>query len=280
MVASSALLTFSDATSKWLTADYPSTQVWFFRTLFFVTPILVLVAARSHWAELRIHRGGAQLTRGILFALTTLLLIMSLSVMPLVNVIAIVFASPLIVAALGPVFLREPTPRARWSAIAVGFTGMLLIVQPSAPTLGWLILLPVAATVCSALRDVVTRKVSVTESSLSLLFYSGLIVLAVGGALAPWSNWQPVQPRDWALFVLNGLLNGGAHFLLIEALRIGQASLVAPFKYSGLLFGLILGYWLWGDLPGMPAIAGAAAIVAACLYLLGLERQQSGSDRH
>ena len=138
----------------------------------------------------------------------------------------------------------------------------------------WLILLPVAATFSSALRDIITRKVSVTESSISLLVYSGLVVLIFGAAVAPWSDWEPVGLDDWPLFVLNGLLNGGAHFLLIEALRAGQASLVAPFKYSGLLFGLLLGYWLWGDLPNALALAGSLLVVVACLYLLRQEQRK------
>lgn len=271
MMLSAALFALNDATSKWLTGDYPSTQVWFLRTAFFVLPVLLVIAARSNWQTLRTRRIGAQMGRGLIFAGATLLIVLSLSAVPLVQVIAIVFSSPLIVAALGPLLLHEPTTAPRWIAIAVGFLGVLLIVQPGSLNLGWLILLPVAAAFSAALRDLVTRKLSATETSLSLLVYSGLIVMVIGAVMAPWAGWQPVGPAQWGLFALNGLLNGGAHFFLIEALRAGQAALVAPFKYTGLVWGIGLGYWLWGDLPDVVTLSGAALVIAGCWYLVRQE---------
>jgi drug/metabolite transporter (DMT)-like permease len=267
MVLSTVLLTLSDATTKWLTQTYPVTQVWCLRTVFFVMPILLIVAARGLWAELRPRSIRVQLSRGVLFAVTNLLIVMSLAVLPLVDVIAIVFASPLVVAVLGPVVLREHTSWARWLSVLTGIAGVLLIVKPGGGTYGWLALLPVAAALVGGTRDMYTRMATRGERSVAILFWSGVVVIVVGAVLAPWTNWQPVARNDWLLYALNGVLNGGAHFLLIEALRQGEASLVAPFKYTGLLWGLLFGYVLWAQIPDAWTFVGAVLIVAGCVHI-------------
>lgn len=270
MVISAALLALNDTVTKWLTQSYPVTQVWCLRTVFVLIPILAVAAYRSLWRELRVVRWDSQVLRAALFVSTTLLIVLSLEALPLPDVMAIVLASPLFVAALSMRILGEPVGAERWAMVALGFAGVLLIVRP-AGAFQWVALLPVAAAASSALRDMVTRRISRTETSLSILFYSSIAVIVIGLASAPLFDWRAVSAGAWALLALNGALNGAAHFLMIESLRFGEAATVVPFKYSGLVWGLLLGFIVWRHVPDAWMLVGAALVAVSGLYLLRLE---------
>ncbi len=286
MVVSAALLALNDTVTKWLTQSYPATQVWCLRTVFVLIPILAVAAYRGAWRELRAVNWGGQALRAALFVSTTLLIVLSLEALPLPDVLAIVLASPLFVAALSMRILGEPVSAERWAMVAVGFAGVVLIVGPTG-TFQWIALVPVAASLSSALRDMITRRIGRTETSLAILFYSSLAVIVVGLASAPLFEWRAVSATAWALLALNGALNGGAHFLMIEALRLGEAATVVPFKYSGLVWGLLLGFLVWRHVPNAWMLVGAALVAGSGLYLLRLEfrpaprrlGQSSGADR-
>ena len=270
MVASAALLALNDGVTKWLTESYPVTQVWCLRTVFVLIPILMFTAYRGAWRELRVFSWGSQALRATLFVSTTLLIVLSLDALPLPDVMAIVLASPLFVALLSPHILGERVSGERWAIVALGFLGVLLIVRP-AGTFHWVALLPVAASLSSALRDMVTRRISRTETSLAILFYSSLAVTVVGLVSAPLFEWRAVSMTDWGLLALNGALNGGAHYLMIVSLRLGEAATVVPFKYSGLVWGLLLGFLVWHHVPDTWMLVGAGLVAASGLYLLRLE---------
>ena len=186
--------------------------------------------------------------------------------------VAIVFSSPIFIAALAPMFLQERVSTIRWLTIGIGFIGVLVILRPDPATIGISALIAVAASLSSALRDIVTRKISHTESSLSILFCSSMLVIVIALAGAPWLGWKEVTPTGWALLLINGILNGAAHFLIIEALRLGEASAIAPYKYTALIWGALFGFLIWGDFPDMWMISGAVLIVISGLYLLSQER--------
>ena len=144
------------------------------------------------------------------------------------------------------------------------------------PTLGkcqWAALFPLAASLTGAFRDILTRGMSATETSVALLFYTSLGVLLAGMVVSPFV-WQPVPLTDWGWFVANGLLIGSAHFLMIETFRYGEAALVAPFKYSGVIWAAIFGYLIWGDIPDLRTIMGVAIVITAGIYILHRERLQ------
>jgi len=187
--------------------------------------------------------------------------------------VAIVFSSPIFIAALAPIILRERVSPSRWLTIALGFIGVLVILRPDPTTIGISALIAVAASLSSAVRDLVTRQISRTESSLSILFCSSLLVILVALAAAPWLGWVTVPPLGWLLLLINGVLNGTSHFLIIEALRLGEASVVSPYRYSALIWGVILGVVIWGDMPDLWIIGGALLIAASGLYLLRNEQR-------
>ena len=268
MLLGSALLTTNDAVTKWLTQDFPVSQVWCLRTVFVLVPIALLAPRYGGYRALLPNRIGPQLLRAALFLVTTLLIVTGLSLLPLAQMVAIVFSSPIFIAVLAPIILRDRVTTGRWLAIGVGFIGVLVILRPDPTTIGISALIAVAASISSAIRDLVTRKISRTESSLSILFCSSLLVILVALAAAPWLGWIAVPPLGWGLLLINGILNGTSHFLIIEALRLGEASVVSPYRYSALIWGAILGVVIWGDVPDLWIIGGATLIGASGLYLL------------
>ena len=135
----------------------------------------------------------------------------------------------------------------------------------------WAALLPLAASFTGALRDILTRHLSAQESSVALLFYTSVGVTATGLASLPFT-WTSVPVFDWLLFGLSGLLIGVAHFLMIETFRYGEAALVAPFKYSGVIWAGILGYLIWGHIPELSTIVGGGIVIMAGFYILNRER--------
>ena len=138
----------------------------------------------------------------------------------------------------------------------------------------WAALLPLAASFTGALRDILTRHLSGQESSMALLFYTSIGVTATGLASLPFT-WTSVPVFDWLLFSLSGFLIGSAHFLMIETFRYGEAALVAPFKYSGIIWAGILGYLIWGHIPELYTIVGSGIVIMAGFYILNRERLEN-----
>ena len=114
---------------------------------------------------------------------------------------------------------------------------------------------------------------SVSETSMSLLFYSTISIALGGLVTAPFSSWQPVIIREWLFFVLTGLLTGGAHFLMVEAFRLCEAALVAPFKYTSILWAILFGYFIFREVPELNTLVGASVVISSGIYILHRERK-------
>ena len=265
MIAGTALLLGNDAASKLLTQSYPVGQVICLRqaaTLLIIVPYIMAVTG---WGAARVVHWPGQTFRGLLFVASSGFMVTSLSLLPLTTVIAITFVSPIFVVLLSAPLLGERVGARRWSAVLIGFAGVLLIVRPGATGFEWVLLLPVATALVNSLRDIVTRRLSRTDTSISILFCSTTIVMLAGLATALF-GWKTVDARGALLFLLAGACNAGAHFLMIEALRMGEASLVAPFRYTSFLSALLCGYLLWGEIPGLWVALGVGLIVCGGLY--------------
>lgn len=269
MAAATALLVINDAIAKSLSEFHPVGQILFWRQVFGGALLFAVLALRGQLRELRIVDGRWQLLRGVLFVANTFLIVYSLSVLPLPVVSAVLFTSPIIIAVLsGPLLGENVTPR-RWIAVLLGFASVLVIVRPGAPGFAWLMLLPLAPALVSSLRDIATRVLTRTDTSLSILFWSNLLIVPAGLAtLWTGSPWQPLSGGVLAWLIFNGAINLAAHFLMIHALRIADASLVAPFKYTGLIWAFLLGFVVWGYSPDIWTLAGSVLIVVSGLYAL------------
>ncbi len=272
MSAAGAVFSGHDAVTKHLAAHYPLGEIIFFRQLFATAVLTIFLLFTSGLGSLKPVNAKGQAIRAVLFALSTTLIALSVSLLPLATALAVVFASPLVVAALSATMLGEPVGPRRWLAILAGFIGVLVIIRPADASFSWLLLIPVAAATASALRDIATRILHRTDNTNAILLWSNAAILLATLASYPF-GWKTILVVDYLWLLAGGTLNVLAHFLTITALRLGDAALVTPFRYTALVWAALLGYLVWGHIPDHWTVAGAAIIVAAGIYLVSREAQ-------
>lgn len=273
MVIGAAVLAANDAVLKWLTNDYHVGQIIFCRGIFVSLPLAVLICKAGGLKSLRSVNPTGHAVRATLVIVGTFLFVSGLAYLPLAEAIAIAFAGPLFITALAQPLLGESVGWRRWFAVLTGFIGILFIVQPGSAVVQWAVLLPLMASLAGALRDLLTRHLSSQENTVALLFYTTLGVILASLVTIPFI-WVPVPFVDWGWFATSGILVGFAHFLMIETFRYGEATLVAPFKYSGVIWAGLLGYLIWGDIPDLIAVLGASIVTLSGIYILHREQIQ------
>jgi drug/metabolite transporter (DMT)-like permease len=273
MLIGAAVLTLNDALIKGLTATYPTGELLFIRGVF-VWPWILLFAMRSGgFASLRIHNIKGQALRGVCVIASAFLFITGLRHLTLADAIAVSFMGPLFITAMAPLILGEKVGWRRWIAVLVGFAGVLFMLRPGSAVLQWAIIFPLGATICGGFRDLITRRIAGTETTVAVLAVTTTVVLLAGLSTASFIVWVPPRPADIATLAASGALIAVAHTLMIEAFRRGEAALVAPFKYSSLLWATLIGFFMFGELPDPWTIVGAVIIVLAGLYVLHRETQ-------
>lgn len=267
MVAAMAVLTINDAIAKWLTQRLPVGEVLAVRGALVVMLAIGWAAARGRLAELRVHDWRPHLGRGALMAASTFLFVTSLSLMPIADAIAISFAGPIFGTMLAALLLGERVGWRRWTAVAVGFAGVIVMVRPTPEMVRLVALIPLGAALLGALRDVVTRRMGTGgESTLAILVVSTSVVALAGLMTLPF-GWVALNWEDAGLFAGTAVLVGLAQAMMIEALRLGEVGLVGPFKYTSLVWALLLGALVWGDLPGPSIWLGSAIVIGSGLYI-------------
>ena len=276
MMLGIAVLSAHDAVSKYLAERYPIGQVVCLRQLASLLFILPFALATAGLAGLRVVNVTGQLRRAVAFVGTAVLMVASLAHLPLAIVTAIAFSSPLWIAALAPSLLGETMTRRRWIAVLIGFGGVLVIARPGGPSFAWVLLLPLATALANALRDMQTRELARSETSVSILFWSALLVIIVTALTYP-LGWTAVTAADAGWLVLGGLLNALAHFAMIAAFRFADASALAPYRYTALLWALLLGWLVWSHIPDAWSLLGAALIVGAAAYAVDASTARRGA---
>ena len=278
MLVGAAILTLNDGLIKHLAGTYPTGELLFIRGLFVWPWILLFVMRRGGLAILRVHNIKGQALRGCCVIAGAFLFITGLRHLALADAVAIAFTGPLFITALAPLVLGESVGWRRWLAVLVGFAGVLFMLRPGGEALQWAIVFPLGAAICGGLRDLITRRIASTETTVAVLAVTTTVVLLAGLATAPFVDWVQLRPADIATFAASGALIAVAHTLMIEAFRRGEATLIAPFKYSSLLWATLIGYLMFDELPDTWTLVGAAIIVLAGLYVLHretlLKRQQ------
>ena len=273
MLVGAAVLTLNDALIKVLAERYPTGEMLFIRGLFVWPWILVFALRSGGLSSLRIHNVRGQALRGACVIAGAFLFINGLRHLALADAIAIAFTGPLFITALAPVVLGERVGWRRWAAVLTGFAGVLFMLRPGSDVLQWAVIFPLGAAICGGLRDLITRRIAGTETTGAVLAVTTTVVLLSGLATAPFTDWVPPQRSDLVMFAASGVLIAIAHTLMIEAFRRGEATLVAPFKYSSLIWATLFGYLIFGDLPDPWTVAGAGIIVLAGLYVFRREAQ-------
>jgi len=264
-----------DVLAKWLGQDYPAVQILFFRYFFGLLPVAVFVWRSGGLSSLRTGRLPMHLLRGSLLFVALLLFFEALQSLPLADAIAVAFTAPLFVTALAGPLLGERVGLRRWGAVIFGFLGALIMVQPGSATFRQEALLVLGSAFVFSLLVTLTRRMTRTETNVALLTYSTLFAGAWSLPFLPFV-WQPPAGGDLPLFVLIGLIGGVAAFFVIQAYRHAPVSVLAPFDYSALIWGALLGWLVWREAPGVEVWIGAAIVTAAGVYIARHEAGGSG----
>ena len=272
MVAAMACFVVNDTLVKVASESLPAAQLVFVRGT--MATLLVLAVARATGVVVR----PAQVVRGwvarraAIDALATLAYLVSLFHLPIATATAINMASPLFIVALAVPLLGERVDGPRRVAVALGFVGVLLVIQPRPGALDGYALLCLFATLLHALRDLVTRRIPPAVPSIVVTLATAVAVTVLAGALSVVEGWRALDARGLALLAAASVFLAGGYHLIIRSVRTGEVSVVAPFRYTGLLWALVLGWAVWGDLPNAPAWAGIALLIATGTYLVRRER--------
>ena len=271
MMGGALALTINDGMAKYLTETYPVGQVMAIRGTSILVLLAVFILVSRNRITVKINSWRNNLYRGLAMTGSTFCFITGLSLLPIADAIAIAFAAPLLTTILAVFFLKERVGWHRWVAIFFGFVGVIIIVQPTGDAFKLAALAPLGAAFFGAIRDVITRKITNSESSLTILITSMFLITLLGYATYP-LGWSEIQIKHLWLFLGSSVLVGLAQYLMIEAFRLGEVGLISPFKYSSLIWAIIIGFVVWGDIPNYLVLIGSVVVVLSGIYLLRGER--------
>ncbi len=262
----------------------PVGQLVFFRSACAIPPVLLIYALRGELMEaVRTNRVFGQLGRGALSVGGMFTNFSALQRLPLADATAISFASPLITVALAAIILKERVRFYRWTAVLVGFAGVIVMLIPhldlshyvtsgamAVATVGSIFAL--ISAFCNAGTVIQTRRLTQSETTSSIVFYFSLVTALAGLVTLPFA-WHTPTGSELLMLVATGVFGGIAHIFLTESYRYAAASVVAPFDYTSMLWALLLGYWLFGELPSGLVYVGASIVAGAGLFVIWRERQ-------
>ena len=168
--------------------------------------------------------------------------------------------------------LGEQVGFRRWAAVIVGFVGMLIIIRPGGDLWRLAALLPLGTALMDATRDLFTRRMTnARETANAILVTTTAAVGFAGLTTVLAGNWIWLTPRDFGLIAIGGLITGCGHYCMVETFRLAEAGLVAPFRYSSILWAGALGYMFWGDIPDRWVVTGTVVLIASGVYILHRE---------
>ncbi len=276
MMAAMACFTLNDTLIKLTDGAVPLMQLLFLRGL--ASCLLVLALARWLGAlrfDLARRDWGLILVRSVAETAAAYFFLTALFNLPLANVTAILQALPLTVALGAALFFREPLGWRRMVAILLGFLGMLLIVRPGPDGFSLWSIYALITVVFATLRDLATRKLSPNVPSMTVTLASAVVITLFAGTASVATDWVPLTPRLVGLILGAAVLVIGAYFFSIQGMRVGEISFIAPFRYTGLIWALVLGWLVFGDWPSGLTLLGAAIVVATGVFTLYRERVRS-----
>lgn len=268
MASAMASLAINDALVKFVSASLPAAQLIFVRGLFSIAMLLALVGATGGFRHLPRLLDARVMLRGVVDGVATLAYLLSLFHLPLANTTAINMAAPLFVTLYAIALFGEHVAARRWLAIVSGFVGVVLVVQPRGEGFNAWALLCVLASFLNATRDVLTRTIARGVPVLVITLSTSISVTVLAGGWSLAQPWQPIAWQPLALLAVAAAILSAGNFLIAAAMRQGEMSVIAPFRYSGLVVALVLGYLVWGDVPNAIALAGIVLLVGAGLALL------------
>ncbi len=273
MLGAVFFFSFMDACMKQLAASHSPMQVAFLRGAAGLPFVLAISLLSKPWRALIPNRWVLHVARGALSVFTLTAFVYAVSELSLGDAYSIFLAAPLIVTGLSALMLRERVDKARWLAIGVGLSGALIMLRPSGSgllTLGGVAAL--AAAFAYALGVVLIRVASRTDTPQATMFWTMLVLTVISGVLSI-DSWTAVHRENWIWVAAIGLTGALGQWLITEAFRRCEASVIAPFEYSALLWGVLLDWFIWQTLPQQRMFLGSAIVVGSGLYLIFHERR-------
>jgi drug/metabolite transporter (DMT)-like permease len=270
MVIATMLFSIAFAFSKWQVAIYPPGEVVFLRSLSSLIVAAAVMLPVAGFSVFATRRPRDHVARGLSQAISQTLTILAFSLMPLAGAIAISFSAPLFAALVSIVFLKERAGFARWSALLAGFLGVLIVTNPGANSLTLGALFALGNAIMYGSVTVAVRGMTKTESANTLLMWQ-LVTVAFFQSFLLLFGWRLPAPVDAAMLFASGFTNAIGQYFWTQALRLAPAAAVSPFYYLMLVWALIIGFLVWGDIPTKGLLVGSAIVVASGLFLLWRE---------
>ncbi len=278
MVTAVSCFSLIDVTAKLLIGDISVYQILWVRFVVFVALFGLYVPPWRWPALVAGPRLGLLVLRGGIPIFAAGAFFVALKSMELADATAIFFASPFFLTALSVPLLGERVGLHRWFAVILGFSGVLIVIQPGAGAFGLIGFLPLGAALFYSLFQLMTRYLAGQVQPQATLFFTGMVGMVVT-AVPAIIFWVWPSPLQWALLVAGGAVNICIHFLLIQAFARAPAPVLSPFNYMQIFAAVILGYLVFGDIPGLTTFIGVAFIVAAGLYMVRRERLGQSGER-
>jgi len=250
--------------------NVPFGQVLFMRFFFGMIPIFFLIPRDKIFTFYKTKRPGLHAFRAVSGTIAIIALFVGLRNLPLADVISLTFTGPLFVTIMSVIFLSEKVGIRRWSAVAIGFIGMLFIVRPAFEELNLYYIFPVIFSLGFANVAISIRSLSKTEPNYLIAFYFSILSLLVGLSTIV-NGWIWPTPFEAFLFLLLGLAGGVANLLLTQSYRLADASLVSPIKYLSLIVAIIAGYFIFSEVPKLMTLFGAGLIVVSSFIIFKRE---------
>ena len=271
ILASTVFLGASDVTAKYLSATLPSIEIAWIRFLVFALIMSPAMLPGSPLYGLQSSRPGLQLLRGAALLGSSLFFISGLRFLPIAEASATGFVAPLFVTALSIIFLGEKVGMRRWIATAVGLVGVLIILRPGTGAFHPAAFFPLVSALAWACTLIMTRMMSGSDRAITTMTYSSIAGVCILTAMVPFV-WVAPTWHDILFGILIGVASTAGQWIVVLAFRYADASVLAPFSYTQLLWVSILGFLVFGEVPGIWTVTGAAFIVASGLYTAHRER--------
>jgi drug/metabolite transporter (DMT)-like permease len=271
MIASVAVFSVINAVVKWEAARYPLNEVVFFRCLFSLVPCLALLAATGGFRRLRTQRLKEHIGRGAMQFISMMSIFAAFGLMPLADAVSISFSSPLFLTLLSIPLLGERVGRHRWAAVLVGFLGVLVMIRAGGGFGGGIAstgaLLALSSALIGASVTIAVRRMTLTEATATLVTYQALVTTVLSAVLLPFA-WTTPDWQDVLAMAAIGLCSAVGQYWWTQAFRFAPAAVAAPFSYLAMIWALLLGYFVWGDVPTPLLLTGAMVVAVSGLYIL------------
>ena len=270
MLLSISLFSLGDAIGKFMVATYSVGQLLWLRAAAALIVLLPMIW-RRRGAFLNLERPWLQLLRVILSTLEVAAFFIATVYLPLADVTTYYLACPIFVTAISALVLRERVGWRRWSAVLIGFCGVLIALRPSSQTVSWPAMIALGGSIAFALLMLITRSLRATPD-IVLATSQFVGTFALGALMSPF-GWVTPHLGSLALFATAGCISVSALLCVNRSLKLAPASIVAPYQYSMLVWAIMFGYLVFGDMPSIATLAGAAIIIGAGLYIFLRERR-------